>query len=96
MYEPIHGSAPTIAGQGIANPVGCILSAALMLEWSLARPAAAAVVREAVRAVIEEETLLTVDLAPDRGVSTQQIVDAVVAQIKGGSRGHRDLRHDVA
>ncbi len=36
LYEPIHGSAPDIAGQGTANPAGAILSAALMLRWSLA------------------------------------------------------------
>ena len=41
LYEPIHGSAPDIAGRGIANPAAAIESAALMLRWSLGEPAAA-------------------------------------------------------
>ncbi len=48
LYEPIHGSAPDIAGQGVANPCGAILSMAFMLELSLARPAAARAVEQAV------------------------------------------------
>ena len=43
MFEPTHGSAPDIAGQGIANPVGSILSAAMMLEWLGQAEAAAAI-----------------------------------------------------
>jgi 3-isopropylmalate dehydrogenase len=96
MYEPIHGAAPDIAGKGIANPVGCILSAALMLEWSLGRPDAAQAISKAVQFVIEEQKVLTADLVAGSGASTQQFVDAVVAKLEGGSRGHRDLRHNVA
>lgn len=54
LYEPIHGSAPDIAGQGIANPVGTILSAAMLLRHSLGSEAAAQAVEAAVNAVLEE------------------------------------------
>ena len=54
LYEPVHGSAPDIAGRGIANPVGMIESVAMMLEWSLDRPREAARVRESVDAVLTE------------------------------------------
>lgn len=52
MYEPIHGSAPDIAGMGIANPLGTILSAAMMLRYSLNADAAAAAIEEAVERVL--------------------------------------------
>lgn len=52
LYEPIHGSAPDIAGQGIANPIGTILSAAMLLRHSLRAAAAAAAVEAAVDAVL--------------------------------------------
>ncbi|KAL4865744.1 hypothetical protein BDV12DRAFT_199822 [Aspergillus spectabilis] len=52
IYEPVHGSAPDIAGQGIINPIGMILSMALMLRYSLDMPAAAAAVETAVCKVI--------------------------------------------
>ncbi len=49
LYEPIHGSAPDIAGQDKANPIGTILSGAMMLRWSFGRPDAAALIERAVR-----------------------------------------------
>lgn len=52
LYEPIHGSAPDIAGQGIANPVGTILSGALLLRYSLEKEAAAQAVEKAVETVL--------------------------------------------
>lgn len=52
MYEPIHGSAPDIAGQNAANPLATILSAAMMCRYSLAMPGTAAVIEEAVRQVL--------------------------------------------
>jgi len=52
LYEPVHGSAPDIAGRGVANPIGMILSAALMLRYSLGRPDAAGVVERTVEAVL--------------------------------------------
>lgn len=54
LYEPIHGSAPDIAGQGIANPVGTILSAALLLRWSLSCDKEATAVEQAVRKVLDD------------------------------------------
>ena len=53
LYEPIHGSAPDIAGQDLANPLGTILSAAMMLRWSLGRPEAAAAIEGAVDEVLD-------------------------------------------
>ena len=49
IYEPIHGSAPDIAGQGIANPIGTILSAALLLRYSLGLEKPAKAIEDAVR-----------------------------------------------
>ncbi len=54
LYEPIHGSAPDIAGKGIANPLAAILSAGLLLRYSLGLEEEARVVEQAVVAVLEE------------------------------------------
>ena len=54
MYEPVHGSAPSIAGQGVANPLATVASAAMMLRWSLGETDAADAVDEAVDAAIED------------------------------------------
>ena len=80
LYEPVHGSAPDIAGRGIANPVGAILSVGMMLEHSLDRPDAAATVRAAVDAVIAAG-VLTADLGGD--ATTSAMTDAVVAALDG-------------
>ena len=53
LYEPIHGSAPDIAGQGIANPLGTILSAAMMCRYSLDLPEVADSIEQAVTAVLD-------------------------------------------
>jgi 3-isopropylmalate dehydrogenase len=66
LYEPIHGSAPDIAGRGIANPIGAILSVAMMLRHSLGMPDAAAAVEGAVRQVVRSGRL-TPDLGGDAG-----------------------------
>jgi 3-isopropylmalate dehydrogenase len=78
LYEPIHGSAPDIAGQGLANPLGAILSVAMMLESSLGMPAGAQAVRTAVEDVIEGGRL-----TPDLGgsASTADVGAAVLARI---------------
>ena len=82
LYEPAGGSAPDIAGQGIANPVAQILSAAMMLRFSLDRPAAADAVEQAVGAVLEEG-IYTRDLTGDKesAVSTAEMGDAITAKI---------------
>ncbi len=54
LYEPVHGSAPTLAGHGVANPTGAILSVAMMLEYTLARPDLARAVEAAVLAALRE------------------------------------------
>ena len=66
LYEPIHGSAPDIAGQDLANPLGTILSAAMMLRWSLGRPEAAAAIEAAVDAALDAG-YRTKDLLPAGG-----------------------------
>jgi 3-isopropylmalate dehydrogenase len=82
LYEPIHGSAPDIAGKGVANPLATILSAAMMLRYSLARPADADRVEAAVRKVLGAR-LRTADIYTDgcRKVGTQEMGDAVVAAL---------------
>ncbi len=67
LYEPIHGSAPDIAGQDLANPLGTILSAAMMLRWSLGQPQAAAAIEAAV------------DDALDAGYRTRDLLPAASA-----------------
>jgi 3-isopropylmalate dehydrogenase len=82
LYEPIHGSAPDIAGKGIANPLATILSAAMMLRFSLKQDKAAARVEAAVTKVLREG-LRTADIhtAGTRKVNTQEMGDAVAAAL---------------
>ncbi|KYP80920.1 3-isopropylmalate dehydrogenase [Ferroacidibacillus organovorans] len=81
LYEPIHGSAPDIAGKGIANPLGTILSAAMMLRHSLAEPERAERMEAAVSRVIDAG-LRTADLARGQAsVSTNAMTDAVIAAL---------------
>jgi 3-isopropylmalate dehydrogenase len=79
MYEPIHGSAPDIAGQGIANPLATILSVAMLLRYTLNQPALAEHVEKAVSKVLDQG-LRTGDIYTDgmRKVGTVQMGDAVV------------------
>jgi 3-isopropylmalate dehydrogenase len=83
LYEPSHGSAPDIAGKGIANPLAMILSAAMMLRFSLEQAAAADRIEAAVKGVLAQG-LRTADIfsAGTRRVGTQAMGDAVVAQLK--------------
>ncbi len=82
LYEPIHGSAPDIAGLGIANPIGTILSAALLLRHSLGLEAEAACVEKAVQAAIEAGAR-TPDIATEgeARLTTREMGDAVLAQL---------------
>jgi 3-isopropylmalate dehydrogenase len=84
LYEPIHGSAPDIAGRGIANPLGTILSAALLLRYSLGLDEEAAAVEAAVSDVLAARQV-TPDLAAsgERSYSTSEVGDAVVAALVG-------------
>ncbi|KAJ3299561.1 3-isopropylmalate dehydrogenase [Borealophlyctis nickersoniae] len=80
LYEPIHGSAPDIAGQGIANPIGTILSAAMLLEYSLGLKKEATAIEAAVSKVLDVDGLRTKDLGGN--ASTSQIGNAVVAALR--------------
>ena len=85
LYEPIHGSAPDIAGKGIANPYATILSVAMLLRHSLSLGAEAKAVEDAVAAAIDAN-VLPGDIAAAAGVapaSTGAAGDAVVRQLAG-------------
>jgi 3-isopropylmalate dehydrogenase len=82
LYEPIHGTAPDIAGKGLANPLATILSAAMMLRYSLGQRAAADRIETAVASVLRAG-LRTADIftAGARKVGTTEMGDAVVAAL---------------
>jgi 3-isopropylmalate dehydrogenase len=82
LYEPIHGTAPDIAGRDLANPLATILSAAMMLRYSLRQPQAAERVERAVAAVLRAG-LRTADIhsAGARRVGTNEMGDAVAAAL---------------
>ena len=82
LYEPSHGSAPDIAGKGIANPLATILSAAMMLRYSLGLPAEADRIEAAVQKVLSQG-LRTADIYTEgtKKVSTVEMGDAVVAAL---------------
>jgi 3-isopropylmalate dehydrogenase len=84
LYEPSHGSAPDIAGKGIANPLATILSAAMMLRYSLNQPEAADRVESAVKAVLAAG-LRTADIWSEgtTRVGTRDMGDAVVGALAG-------------
>ncbi len=83
LYEPIHGSAPDIAGRGIANPLGAILSAAMLLRWSADAPGEADRLEAAVQAALAAGAR-TADIAlPGEAVlSTRAMTDAVLAVLR--------------
>ncbi len=82
LYEPIHGSAPDIAGQNAANPLATILSAAMLLRYSLDETAAADAIEAAVEKVLDEG-YRTADIYTDgcRRVGTKEMGDAVVTAL---------------
>jgi 3-isopropylmalate dehydrogenase len=89
LYEPVHGSAPDIAGRDLANPLAAILSAAMLLEHSLDAPAAAAEVRDAVTAVLAAghrtaDLLLPGEQSPTIGC--RAMGDLVVARLGASAR----------
>ena len=83
MFQPAHGSAPDIAGQGIANPVAAILSVAMMLDWlgEAETRRGSALIREAVQRVLENEQNRTRDLGG--ALSTQQMGDLIREALGG-------------
>ena len=83
LYEPVHGSAPDIAGQGKANPIACILSFAMALRYSFDMGAEADRVEKAIEDVLADG-VRTADLLGEEGVSpvsTQEMGDAIVAKL---------------
>lgn len=85
LYEPIHGSAPDIAGRGIANPIGTILSAAMLLRYSLGMEKYAQAIEAAVRKVLDDQAdgglgLRTADLGGS--VTTKELGSKVVEVLK--------------
>ena len=87
LYEPVHGSAPDIAGKNCANPLATILSLAMLLRYSLAEMAAADAIEKAVGSVLDKG-LRTADIASTgcRTVGTAEMGDAVVAALNEFSR----------
>ena len=86
LYEPIHGTAPDIAGKGIANPTGSILSVALMVRYSLGLTEEGAAIERAVDKVLEQNAR-TADIATDgtARVSTVEMGELIVAAIESGN-----------
>eukprot|EP00123_Amoebidium_parasiticum_P008584 comp18896_c0_seq1/m.21024 comp18896_c0_seq1/g.21024 ORF comp18896_c0_seq1/g.21024 comp18896_c0_seq1/m.21024 type:complete len:370 (-) comp18896_c0_seq1:361-1470(-) len=83
VYEPIHGSAPDIAGQGIANPCGTILSAAMLLRHTFGFEAEAQAIEKAVSQALAKGARTADIKGPDgKFLSTQQMGDAVLAELK--------------
>ena len=84
LYEPVHGSAPDIAGQGVANPLATIASVAMMFRYSLDAAAAADAIESAIDGVLSQG-LRTRDIATgaaaERIVGTQEMTDAVLAAL---------------
>jgi len=90
LYEPIHGSAPDIAGKDLANPIGTILSAAMLMQWSLGRKDVAEAIEGAVSRAIDDG-YRTADLVPSGGadstvrrVGTRAMTEAIVERIAIG------------
>jgi 3-isopropylmalate dehydrogenase len=85
LYEPVHGSAPDIAGKDLANPLAAILSVALMFEHSFGDAEAAAEVRDAVNAVLEDG-YRTPDLFAEEGsrapVGCREMGDLVLERLR--------------
>ncbi len=93
MYEPIHGSAPDIAGKGVANPLATILSVAMLLRYSLDRAELAERIEAAVGKVLDQG-LRTADImsAGMQQVGTAEMGDAVLAALRF-EQGHRTRKH---
>src|SRR5947209_9974975 len=77
MFEPIHGSAPDIAGRGLASPVGAVAALGMMLDY-LGEPQAAGLVEQAIRDLLVTRQIPTLDARS--GLSTQQIGDLIAAR----------------
>ena len=81
MFEPIHGSAPDIAGQGIVNPLAMILSLAMMFEYTLDKPELSKIITKAVDEVLNDG-YFTKALSSEDFISTSQMGDKILERIK--------------
>lgn len=83
LYEPIHGSAPDIAGQGLANPIGTILSAAMLLRGSLSMPDEADIIERACSKALDDG-YRTKDIQGEQpaSVTTEELSAVVLANVK--------------
>ena len=83
LFEPVHGSAPDIAGRGLANPLATILSVAMMFRYTLGEEALADKIEAAVTAVLADG-VRTADISRDGGpsVSTGQMAQAVIEALR--------------
>jgi 3-isopropylmalate dehydrogenase len=81
VFEPIHGSAPDIAGRGMANPYAAILSAAMLLRYSLRLDAEAKALEDAVYRAISSGALTADVAAPGKAITTRAAADAVLAAL---------------
>jgi 3-isopropylmalate dehydrogenase len=90
LFEPIHGSAPGIAGQGIANPLGAIASAAMLLRHGLRLPEPAAAIDRAIHGVLAEG-YRTRDIAGpnDRSIGTQEMGERIAERVSGAADATR-------
>jgi 3-isopropylmalate dehydrogenase len=95
LYEPIHGSAPDIAGRGVANPIGTILSAAMLLRHSLGLPQEAAAVEASVAAAIADGAR-TADLCGGNRVYTTSEMGATIRAHFDEAASSRDLTNYLA
>ena len=96
LYEPSHGSAPDIAGKGIANPLATILSAAMMLRFSLNQEAAAQRIEAAVKSVLAQG-LRTADIQLDVLIFGMNLGDDVAPELEGLEHvGLVDAGHAIA
>ena len=83
MYEPIHGSAPDIAGKGVANPIATILSFAMALKYSLDLDKEADALEKAVQTVLDEKLRTKDILSPGmKEVSTSEMGDAIISKLQ--------------
>lgn len=82
IFQPSHGTAPSIAGQGVANPTATVLSVAMMLDY-LKLPEASAVIYNAVKKVLADENNATPDIGGT--LSTSQLTDLFIQEIRSGS-----------
>jgi 3-isopropylmalate dehydrogenase len=81
LYEPIHGSYPQAAGKNIANPIGSILSAAMMLETSFSAPEEGRAIRQAVETILEQG-FGTEDISPRHLLGTTELGAKIIQAIK--------------